>query len=78
MLFLLHVMNLAQSIKFCASGGIPQLWRRYGKRTGLIVGAVIFFIAVFISDWFVWEIKVSGNETLTYDEVLEQLESSRV
>ncbi|MGI6194068.1 MAG: sporulation protein YqfD [Clostridiales bacterium] len=67
--------ELGAEYKVLCERGIPQLWRRYGKRTGLIVGAVIFFIAVFISDWFVWEIKVSGNETLTYDEVLEQLEA---
>ncbi|NLM55861.1 MAG: sporulation protein YqfD [Clostridiales bacterium] len=72
--FALACGELGAEYKVLCERGLPQLWRRYGKRAGLIVGAFIFFAAVFISDWFVWEIKVSGNETLTDAEVLEQLE----
>ena len=39
------------------------------RRPGLIVGLILAVIALFESSCFVWDIKISGNETLSNEEV---------
>ena len=38
--------------------GLPVLAKRYAKRAGLIIGAVLGAAAVFISSRMIWEIRV--------------------
>ena len=57
------------------SRGIPPALYRYRKRAGLFVGALIAAALLFIYDDYVWDITVSGNETVTYSEVVEALEN---
>ena len=50
--------------------GIPHLLYLYRKRWGLAVGTVIAAFIVFMSDDYLWDIRVTGNERLTYSYVV--------
>ena len=56
-----------------AHRGLPKLVMRFGKRTGLVVGAVLAIALIVLSGLFVWDVQVSGNESLTEGEVLAEL-----
>lgn len=58
--------------------GLPHLFQRYRGRPGLLLGLVLFFFLVFSSENFIFDIRVSGNETLTDGEVLAMLEEDGV
>ena len=45
--------------------GLPQLVGRYRKRLGIPIGILIFFLLTKLSTQYVWEVTVSGNETMT-------------
>ena len=55
--------------------GLFSLIRRYRLRVGMFLGAFIFAISVYSSSLFVWDVNVSGNESLTADEICDMLES---
>ena len=55
--------------------GLPALVRRYRRRPGIAVGALLFFSLCFLSERFLWDIDVTGNETISDVEVLETLSS---
>ena len=54
--------------------GFPFLLRRYRKRWGIFVGLLAFFIFLGAMSNFIWQIQVVGNETLTEEEIVAQLE----
>ena len=56
-----------------AHWGLPKLAMRLGKRAGLVVGGVLAVALIILSGLFVWDVQVSGNETLTEGEVIEEL-----
>ena len=54
-------------------GGLPvSLFRRF-RRYGLILGAVCAALLIFFSGRYVWDIRVTGNKTMTVSEVIEEL-----
>ena len=53
--------------------GLPKLAMRLGKRAGLVVGGVLAVALIILSGLFVWDVQVSGNETLTEGEIIEEL-----
>ena len=53
--------------------GLPQLARRYGKRIGLLVGALMAIVILFWGSRVVWDVRVTGNVTLDDHAVLEML-----
>ena len=55
------------------ASGIPRLLYKYRKRWGLAVGAVFATAIIFLSGQFLWDIRVTGNENVTYTEVVEAL-----
>ena len=57
-----------------AHRGLPKLLKRLGERAGLIVGAVLALTLIILSGLFVWDVQVSGNETLTEGEVIAELQ----
>ena len=55
--------------------GLPPLLYRYRKRLGIPLGVLIFLLLTKLSTQYIWEITVTGNETMSDAEVLECLES---
>jgi len=54
-------------------GGVPMILARRGRRYGLMLGGLCGAILLFLSGRIVWDVRVSGNETLTAEQVLEEL-----
>ena len=53
--------------------GLPYfLWKRK-KRAGLFLGALCALIMIIVSDNYVWDIRISGNETVAYTTVKNAL-----
>lgn len=48
---------------------------KYRKRWGLFGGVIAFFVVLFLSQCFVWEIEVTGNEKVPSGIVLSELKS---
>ena len=57
-------------------GGIPMILARRGKRYGLMLGGLCGAILIFLSGRVVWDVRVSGNERLTSEQVIEELRAS--
>ncbi len=55
--------------------GLPQLVHRYRKRVGIPIGLVILIVILKLSTMFVWDVTVSGNESVSDAEIIECLES---
>ena len=56
--------------------GIPAFFGRYLVRPGVVLGFLFAALTVFFSGRFVWDVRVSGNVSLTCDEVKEVLADS--
>ena len=67
---LLESRNIEYEVRV---GGLPIFLSKYKRRYGLMAGALIFFFILFFSGRFVWDIRVSGNSTLTAAEVKAEL-----
>ena len=55
--------------------GIPRLYKKYGKRFGVLFGIAVFGFLVTVSGQRVWYMEVSGNDTVEDVEILENLEA---
>ena len=55
--------------------GIPVLWGRFHRRYVLLAGFAVFWLLLFGGDLFIWEFRVSGNETVPTETVLRALEN---
>lgn len=53
--------------------GAPFEARRYRKRTGLLVGVVLFLAFLCVMGQFIWHVEVQGNEEMSSAEVLTTL-----
>lgn len=65
----------SDSVTILREYGLPGLLRRYRKRPGIAVGAMLFFSLCFLSERFLWDVDVTGNETISDIEVMETLSS---
>ncbi len=54
-------------------GGIPYLAIRYRKRAGIFLGTLIALFLLLFSERYVWDIRISGNENMTHEEVVAEL-----
>ena len=54
-------------------GGLPHLLYRHRRRAGLMLGALVGCLLLFWSGRFVWHVQVTGNVTLSSDEVVQEL-----
>ena len=64
------------AVSVIARGGIPHWIRQYRRRIGLLVGAILGTLIVVASSRVLWDIRVSGNETMTLRQVREELRRS--
>lgn len=54
-------------------GGLPRLGRWCRHRWGLVMGLVLAGMLLFLSTRFVWDVRITGNETMTETQVKETL-----
>lgn len=53
--------------------GFPFLLNRYKKRKIFLVSLIIISLTIFITSRFIWNIEITGNETIETAEIMEQL-----
>ena len=53
--------------------GVPRFLKEVGKRAGLVAGAFLALALVIASGLFVWDVQVSGNESLSEEAVIAEL-----
>ena len=57
-----------------SSRGLPSLIYSYRRRFGMLIGVVMAVFIISLSDDYIWDVRVSGNETLTYSHIVSALE----
>ena len=65
-------------VNIISKHGLPFFFRTYRRRKLLLAGALLFLIFTVISNLFVWEIEVRGNETVRTADILQMLEGQGV
>lgn len=65
-------------IQIIKTRGGKMLGKAAKRRSALILGLALCVVAVAVSSLFVWKIDVSGNEKLTYGEIVRALEESGI
>jgi len=53
--------------------GLPYYIKRYRKRIGIPVGLIVFFVILWISTLFIWDIDVVGNNIAKENDIIERL-----
>lgn len=53
--------------------GLPAILWHYRRRAGLMLGAILIALLLVFSERFVWDVRVTGNVSMTESEVLEEL-----
>ncbi|MBQ7335431.1 MAG: sporulation protein YqfD [Clostridia bacterium] len=53
--------------------GVPSLFWRLRKRAGIWLGAALAIFLFVLSGRFVWDVRVTGNESMTSSEVIAEL-----
>ncbi len=53
--------------------GLPKLLRKQKHRWGLLLGAVLSFILILVSDNYIWDIRFEGNDAIGYRELADIL-----
>ena len=54
--------------------GLPRLIERYKRRLGIFIGVAYFFAMLYASSFFIWEMNVSGNSTVSDEAILRLLD----
>lgn len=76
---LLHrLQNCGIKAEVLRRRGLPAVWRRYRHRVGVLAGSVIFFLVLNVAPLFIWEINITGLDTLSREYVMELLEKEGV
>lgn len=53
--------------------GMTEHVKKYRHRSGMIIGAIAMFIALYVSPMFVWEINITGIDRLSEEAVIDIL-----
>ncbi len=64
----------AKEITVLSQHGVPSLLHRYRRRFGVLAGLFCFAFLLFLSGKFVWRVEVTGNQTLSNEEITAVLE----
>ncbi len=62
-------------VSMIRKGGAPFFIYRFMRRKGLLLGTVLGVLIVLLSQKFIWEIRVTGNEILQDEEIFKELEA---
>lgn len=72
-----RLMELARTegipIALSEGRGLPFLMKRLLRRWGLVAGGLCAAMLLWLSQCYVWEVCVTGNESMTEGEVIEEL-----
>ena len=65
-----------RGIQICKrnEGGIPYTVCKYKSRMGILLGILCSIFMIVYFDSFLWDVRVSGNNTVTASEILDTLE----
>ncbi len=66
-------MNHGIKLTIVRERGVIQLVGRYKRRIGIPVGIVLFLTVLFISEKFIWDVRVVGNETVPSESIISEL-----
>lgn len=58
--------------------GFPFWLKRYHKRWGFLIGILVCILFIFISQQFVWDIEVEGNQKVSTQLILSELEEQGI
>ena len=59
------------SYKIKKEKGWPFFRNKYRKRIGFLIGVAAFLSVIYCFSFYIWSVRVSGNENLSTDEVLQ-------
>ena len=68
-----HLESQKIAITHVKSYGATYLLYKYRKRAGLFVSGVAVFLFLFVSQLFVWDIRVEGNEKIRDEDIVHTL-----
>lgn len=57
------------SIKVIRRKGLPAILEKYKYRYGIVLGCLLSAIMIFLSGRMIWDIRVTGNQTITSSEI---------
>lgn len=60
-------------VKIIGRYGLPFVLKKYNKRYGIALGAVIFFAVLKIMSGFIWTVNIEGNTSVTNAEIISAL-----
>lgn len=66
-------MNHGIKLTIIRERGIKHLAERYKRRIGIPIGIVLFVTILLMSEKFIWEIRVVGNETVPAESIISEL-----
>lgn len=55
--------------------GVPALFSRYKLRFGIFAGAILTALSLFLAGKFVWRIEIFGNESVSDEDIIAQLDA---
>ena len=61
------------NIKRTDAVGLPRLLLCYKHRAGLFLGMLLAMVLILLADNYVWDIRISGNERVTYSQLTDVL-----
>lgn len=65
-------------IKLLEKRGLPYFFKQQKKRVAFPIGFLMFITILYLLSLFVWEVKVTGEDTLVAEGVLKQIEKNYI
>jgi similar to stage IV sporulation protein len=56
-------------------GGVPVFARIFRRRYALLIGGAVVALALIIGSFFIWNFEITGNDTVSDEEILRALEA---
>lgn len=70
--------NTKCKVHITSKKGVPFIVKRFSLRPALFIGVFLFIISLYFTNSFIWSISISGNESVSNAEILENLDSLNV
>ncbi len=67
--------GIKANIKILKKCGLPFTVNKYKLRSGFVLGIIMFFVILKIMTLFVWDITVTGNESIDKKDIIKNLKS---